>query len=220
MLSRRPLFASSVAPMARRWEFYLRFSEVPQMPQLTPKARHDIGVIPQGDSSILPGPLVCEWVVGGLSRSMATTTQLKNAKDLSREAPRSPRVRIGGYVLMARMVDKGRATINGTNGEYHFDCPLDNMLFSFKSVKGEEVRPLLASGASDGEILAWFNSHGSPKTDAEIKAWSLATEAARPYEDPEKREWFVGECEKVGLDPVRSTLFDYLDADDQQSFRK
>jgi hypothetical protein len=48
---------------------------------------------------------------------MTTTTQIKNAKDLTREPPRSPRVRLGGYVIMARMIDKGRATINGTNGE-------------------------------------------------------------------------------------------------------
>jgi hypothetical protein len=147
-------------------------------------------------------------------------TKLNHAKDLTREAPRSPRQRLGGYVIMARMIDKGRATINGTAGEYHFDCPVDNMLFGFKGVKGDEVRQLLASGASDDEILKWFNAHGTQKTDAEIKAWSAGTEAGRPYDNPEKREWFVGECKKVGLDPAKSTLFDYLDADDKQSFRK
>ena len=151
---------------------------------------------------------------------MATTTHLTNAKDLNREAPRSPRVRLAGYVIMARMIDKGRATINGTNGEYHFDCPVDNMLFSFKGVKGDEVRHLLASGAGDGEIIAWFNSHGTPKTEAEIKAWSARTEALRYYDNPEKRDWFVGECKRLGLDPQRTTLFDYLDKDDRESFRK
>lgn len=121
---------------------------------------------------------------------------------------------------MARMIDKGRATINGTNGEYHFDCPVDNTLFGFKGVKGEEVRQLLASGASDEDVLAWFNQHGTPKTDAEIKAWSAGTEAARPYDNPEQREWFTGECKRLGLDPARATLFDYLDTDDRQTFRK
>jgi hypothetical protein len=152
---------------------------------------------------------------------MATqTTTLKNAKDLSREAPRSPRQRLGSYALMARMIDKGRATIAGTAGEYHFDCPVDNMLFGFKGVKGDDVREVLASGASDQEILNWFNRNGAPKTEAEIKAWSAGVEAARPYDDPAKRDWFTGECKKVGLDPARATLFDYLEADDKQSFRK
>jgi hypothetical protein len=179
-----------------------------------------IGKIPARNAAAARPSSVCEFLRPQLSRPMATNTRLTNAKDLAREAPRSPRERLGGYVLMARMIDKGRATINGTNGDYHFDCPVDNMLFTFKGVKGEEVRPVLASGASDAEILAWFNSHGTNKRDAEIKAWAAGTEAARPYDDPEKREWFTGECKQLGLDPARTTLFDYLDADDRQSFRK
>jgi len=147
-------------------------------------------------------------------------TSLKNAKDLTREAPRSPRARLGSYVLMARMIDKGRATLAGTAGEYHFDCPVDNMLFSFKGVKGEEVRDVLVSGASDDEILAWFNTHGAPKSEAEVKAWAAGTEASSPHDDPKKRDWFVGECQRLGLDPARTTLFQYLDEDDRQSFRK
>jgi hypothetical protein len=151
---------------------------------------------------------------------MTTTTSLRNAKDLRREPPRSPRVRLGDYALMARMIDKGRATINGTQGEYHFNCPVDNMLFGFKGVSGDEVRTILASGMGDAEILAWFNTHGLPKNGSEIKEWSDRTEAQRPYDNPEKRDWFVGECKKVGLDPARTTLFDWLETDDRQSFAK
>jgi hypothetical protein len=149
---------------------------------------------------------------------MATHTQLTQAKDLSREAPRSPRVRLGGYVLMARMIDKGRATLNGTNGEYHFNCPVDNMLFSFKGVNGDEVRQVLASGATDDEIVAWFNAHGLPKSNAEIKAWSARTESSSLYDNPAKREWFSGECRRLGLDPEHTTLFTYLETDDRQTF--
>jgi Domain of unknown function (DUF5069) len=59
---------------------------------------------------------------------------MTTAKDLTKEAPRSPRIRIGDYALMARMIDKGRATLNGTVGEYHFACPLDQQLFTYKGV--------------------------------------------------------------------------------------
>lgn len=145
---------------------------------------------------------------------------MKMAKDLSKEPARSPRVRIGGYALLARMADKGRATINGTAGEYHFDCPVDNMLFSFKGVKGKDVRPVLESGATDQEIAAWFDTHGTPKSPAEVKAWSDKVEASSLYNDPEKRDWFIGECQRLGLDPNTATLFDYLDADDRASFPK
>jgi hypothetical protein len=36
-----------------------------------------------------------------------------NAPDLTQRPPRSPRVRLGGYALLPRMLDKGRATIAG-----------------------------------------------------------------------------------------------------------
>lgn len=36
--------------------------------------------------------------------------------------------------------------------------------------------------------------------------------------NPEYKEWLVAECEKLGIDPVKSTLFDCLDADDRAMF--
>jgi hypothetical protein len=145
---------------------------------------------------------------------------MNTAKDLSKEPARSPRIRVGGYAILARMADKGRASLNGTAGEYHFDCPVDNMLFGFKGVKGAEVKPVLESGASDEEIASWLNTHGTPKTPAEVKAWSDSVEAERPYNNPEHREWFAGECAKLGLNPETTTLFDFLEADDRASFKK
>ena len=141
-------------------------------------------------------------------------------KDLTQEAPRSPRLRLGNYAILARTLDKGRAFIAGKIGEYHFDCPLDNMLFDFKGVKGDEVKPLLEKGASDQDIVAWLDSHGTPKTPSVVKAWADGIEAAKPYENPEKKEWFAGECAKLGLDPAKTTLFDWLEADDKASYAK
>jgi hypothetical protein len=143
-----------------------------------------------------------------------------NTKDLSKEAPRSPRQRLGDYVILARMIDKGRADIAGHIGEYHYACPLDEMLCGFKGVDAAEVKKLLASGATDEEVVAWFNTHGTPKTAEEVKGWAAGLEAARPYENPERKDWFVGECAKVGIKPEASTLFDYLEADDRVSFKK
>jgi hypothetical protein len=146
------------------------------------------------------------------------STNTAKPKDLTKEPARSPRLRVGGYAILARMADKGRATLNGIAGEYHFDCPVDNLLFGFKGVTGAEVRPLLASGASDEQIALWLNAHGTPKTPAQIKAWSDAMEAERPYENPESREWFGEECVRLGLKPETTTLFDFLEADDRASF--
>lgn len=144
---------------------------------------------------------------------------MHQTKNLTKEPPRSPRVRVGGYAILARLADKGRATLAGMQGEYHFDCPLDKMLLGFKGVSAQEVKQLLASGKSDDEIAAWLDAHGVPKTEVEVKTWSDSIEAIRPYENPEIRDHIYAECTKLGLDPVTTTLPDYLEADDRASFK-
>jgi hypothetical protein len=139
-------------------------------------------------------------------------------KDLAKEAPVSPRLRTRGYALLSRMADKGRAELAGTLGAYHFDCPLDRALFDFKGVKVEDVRAVIAEGASDLELAGWFDSHGKSKSTADIAKWSDTMEKTLPFEDPEMKDWFVGVCAEAGLNPEASTLFDYLDADDRLSF--
>ena len=144
---------------------------------------------------------------------------MNTSKNLTKEAPRSPRNRLGNYALLARATDKGRAAIAGTAGEYHYACPLDQMLFEFKGVQADEVKKLLASGATDEQVVTWFNAHGTPKTNEEIQAWSSGVESYRPYDNPEKKDWFAGECAPLGLKPEVSTLVDYLEADDLASFK-
>ena len=47
------------------------------------------------------------------------------AKDLTKEYPRSPRETLGGYVILARCIDKCRAFLLGQNGEYnYYPCSL------------------------------------------------------------------------------------------------
>ena len=143
---------------------------------------------------------------------------MTTAKDLTTQAPSSPRVRVGGYAILARALDKGRADLAGTPGEYHYDCPLDNYLFGFKGVTGADVQKLLAAGATNEEVAAWLDANGEPKTDAEKLAWSDSVEAANPYHNPDKKDWFTGACAEAGIDPATHTLFDYLEADDRLSF--
>jgi Domain of unknown function (DUF5069) len=38
------------------------------------------------------------------------------APNLTQRPPRSPRVRLGGYVILPRILDKGRATLAGNAG--------------------------------------------------------------------------------------------------------
>jgi hypothetical protein len=138
-------------------------------------------------------------------------------KDLTREAPRSPRNRVGGYAILGRTIDKCRALVAGNIGEYHFDCPLDNTLFGFKGVKGDDFKAQIEQGASDQEIVEWLNQSGEKKTPEEIKRWCEKVEMDSLYNDPEKRDFFVEEIKKLGLDPAKTTTFEWLELDDRVS---
>ena len=141
-------------------------------------------------------------------------------KDLSREAPRSPHIRVGGYAILGRTIDKCRALVAGNIGEYHFDCPLDNMLFGFKGVKGDDFKAQIEQGASDQEIAEWLHRNGEKKTNEEIKRWSDEREAYNPHHDPERRDWFAEQVKPLDLDPAKTTLFEWLETDDEASHAK
>jgi len=136
-------------------------------------------------------------------------------KDLTKEAPRSPRLRVGGYAILGRTIDKCRALVAGNIGEYHFDCPLDNTLFGFKGIKGDDFKAQIEKGASDQQMAEWLDANGEKKTPDEIRRWGDEVTANRPYDDPEKRDWFIEQVKPLGLDPAKTTLFDWLEADDK-----
>jgi hypothetical protein len=142
-------------------------------------------------------------------------------KDLTQEAPASPRERVGGYAVLARLADKARAAFLGGNlGDYHTDCPLDHKLLDWKQVPYDEIKKLIENGADNEALAVYLDDHGVPKTAEEIKEWSDSMNEVNPYNDPEKRDWYVGEVTKLGLDPATTSLFDWLDADDQHTHQK
>jgi hypothetical protein len=140
------------------------------------------------------------------------------APDLRIEPPRSPRVRLGGYVILPRTLDKCRALLAGTLGDYLYNCPLDQKFFSFKGLTAEEFKEAVASFATDEEVLRWVESHGIPRRPEEVADWSQRMENLRYGESPKEKEFFFEQCHRLGLDPERATLFDLLEEDDRVSF--
>ena len=139
--------------------------------------------------------------------------------DLTNRPPRSPRVRLGGYVILPRMLDKGRAQIVGKNGEYHYNCPLDQRFLSFAGIDPEALLTQLKVGKGDGEILSWIGEHSKNKpSEPEILAWSEFQEKRGPS-SVETREFFNG-LQKAAC-PNREDIsgwFDLLDVDDFVSY--
>ena len=139
-------------------------------------------------------------------------------RDLTKQAPHSPRDRNAGFVIASRTTDKCRASMAGKLGEYHYDCPLDNMLFSFKGINGDQFKAAVKASKNYEDVGAWLLANGTAKTPAEIKTWSDDLETGSMMNNSEKRAYFVENCSKLGLNPEKTTTFDWLDADDRASF--
>lgn len=141
-------------------------------------------------------------------------------RDLNKQAPNSPRKRLAGFAIASRTIDKCRASVAGTLGQYHFDCPLDNMLFTFKGITAEQFRSAVQASKDYEEMGIWLHANGALKTADEIKAWSDEMEASSLIKDPNKRDYFIESCHQLGLNPQTNSTFDWLEADDRNSFRR
>jgi hypothetical protein len=142
------------------------------------------------------------------------------ARDLTKQAPHSPRERIAGFAIASRAVDKCRASVAGTLGEYRYDCPLDNMLFNFKGITGEQFKTAVQASTNYEELGAWLLASGTTKTATEIKTWSDEMEAGSLMKNPEKRSSFIENCSRLYLNPHTNSTFDWLEADDRASFSR
>ncbi|HXI72616.1 MAG TPA: DUF5069 domain-containing protein [Verrucomicrobiae bacterium] len=140
--------------------------------------------------------------------------------DLTQRPPRSFRARLGNYVILARMLDKGRATLARKNGDYKYNSGTDQHLTKFLGFDPKALLKQLAAGKGDGEILEWVQTHSkTPRAPWEIEAWSAFMEKRGPDSDAETLELFAGyvaEFSKAREDI--KTWFDAIELDDYVSF--
>jgi hypothetical protein len=123
--------------------------------------------------------------------TVTVSEKLKSlAKDLTKDFPRSPRETLAGYVLAARALDKCRATLNGTVGEYHFNCPLDNMFFSFTGIDAEAFKNFVATGVSDDEVAEWIKQHAKQKERLDVVKWNNQQRYSTIKELPDELQLF------------------------------
>lgn len=140
--------------------------------------------------------------------------------DLTLRPPRSTHQRLGGLVLLPRILDKGRAKLAQRNGDYNYNSPTDQHLVRFLGLDLEVLLKELAKGKGDGEILEWvLASSRNARAPWEIAAWSAYMAARGPDSDAESLASFaeyVGQHSKTR--PDIKSWFDALDLDDFVSF--
>jgi len=137
--------------------------------------------------------------------------------DFTQHPPRSVRVRIGGYAHLARLLDKARAVLAGKGGDYHYNCPLDQLFFGFTGINHEAMLAEIKSGKTDVQILEWVNAHAK-KLPYDIATWSAWVEMRGPG-GAEGHEWIAATLKghNSSRDDIRS-FADLLDLDDYLSY--
>lgn len=115
------------------------------------------------------------------------------AKDLTREYPRSPREMLAGYVIAARTLDKCRALLNGTIGEYHFDCPLDRQFLGFAGISADAFKTFVGTGATDLEIADWITATAKKRPRIDVILWNNQMRSLRICDLPESSQEFLEE---------------------------
>jgi len=144
------------------------------------------------------------------------TTTNKLALDLTKTFPRSPRATLAGYVIAGRTLDKCRAVVAGTNGEYHFDCPLDNQFLGFVEIKAEDFKKFVATGADDEAVATWIQKNAKPHDRQEIIKWNNKLRYTRPCDMPiELQEFLEGYIPKyIPAGKIVNNWFDVYDIEE------
>lgn len=122
---------------------------------------------------------------------MSETGLNELALDLTKDYPASPRETLAGYVVAKRTLDKCRALLAGTNGEYHFDCPLDNFFFGFAEIRPDAFKEYVSTGADDEAVAVWIATNAKKRDRREIIAWNNEMRGKRISEMPIELQEFL-----------------------------
>ena len=136
--------------------------------------------------------------------------------DLRTQFPRSMRTTLAGYVHLARMIDKCRAVLAGTEGDYIYPCPMDERLMQFAGITSKEFTAAVKTHATDDGVETWFRKTATPHQPAELDAWNRQLLARGPS-SPESAERFKKYRDAV--DPSRTDISAWADLQDLEEGR-
>jgi Domain of unknown function (DUF5069) len=98
-------------------------------------------------------------------------TDFRNGKTF----PRRGRLPLGRFLWLARVIDKGRASANGTIHDYIYPCPMDKGMMERWGITPEEFTQAIAQHKSDDAMLRWVQSKVSDAKADAANSW-LSTE--------------------------------------------
>ena len=127
--------------------------------------------------------------------------------DLSKKFPRSPKDKLGGISWLPRMIDKARASADGTAGDYHYNCVMDARLLKFLGVAPEVMLEAIKNAKDDNGVMEWIKAQTSPRSSAAVEEFNTMMAELSPT-SPEMIKRF--EATRDRLAPGRTDITTWL----------
>ncbi len=89
------------------------------------------------------------------------------------EFPRRGREALDGYLWLARVFDKARASLHGTIDEYIYPCPMDRAVFDRWGITSRMFDAALDTCQTDDEILTWLKARVPESRRDDANRWLL-----------------------------------------------
>ena len=87
--------------------------------------------------------------------------------------PRSPYLKLGGYVHLPRLIDKARLHRKGLLDGYNYKTVgFDKHLLAFLKIDGEMFEEIAHKLDDDHAILAWLQKNGEQHSPEAIEQWN------------------------------------------------
>lgn len=138
--------------------------------------------------------------------------------DLSLRAPRSPRVELGGLPVLARTIDRARASLPGGNlGQYDpvGSGGLSNIMLDGLGINPNDFVEAVTAAVTDQDVLDWVEKHSDSAT---WRVLGQRLSQMRLADVPPERRAYIDSHYPRHIVERAETGFDLLDDDDRESF--
>jgi len=136
--------------------------------------------------------------------------------DLTKNYPRSVHAKWQGVVQLGRAIDKGRAEAHGTIGDYHYNCPMDQAVFSFLGIDHAKLLDVIKEAKSDADIETFTRPYVAAKSAEEITRWNREWLTHEP-DNEKSRAAFLELRNQIAPDRTDVTTWaDLLDLDEKR----
>ena len=117
------------------------------------------------------------------------------------------------------MIDKCRASLAGTEGDYIYPCPMDQRLLDFAGITAKQFSKAVQE-QDEAAVGEWFKKTAKHHSPAEIEQWNEKFLTRGPDTD-EKKAYF--NQQRDAIDPNRTDITswaDLLDLDEKRPVPK